>query len=98
MTQPDHELFNYPNNITDSDWDGWVQERGPYFPMNWDDHYETFVSMADPNEEPFEGGILMAEYGEGTYLYTHLVFYRQRANQVPGGYRIFPHLLSDGQE
>jgi len=98
MTQPDHELFNYPNNITDSDWDGWVQERGLYFPMNWDDHYETFVSMADPNEEPFEGGILMAEYGEGTYLYTNLVFYRQIANQVPGGYRIFTNLMSYGQD
>lgn len=97
MTQPDHELFNYPNNIIDSDWDGWVQERGLYFPMNWDDNYETFVSMADPGEESFESGILMAEYGDGTYLYTNLVFYRQIANQVPGGYRIFTNLISYGQ-
>src|SRR5699024_9309383 len=46
MTQPDHDLFNYPNKITDADWDGWIQERGLYFPMNWDDNFETFVSMA----------------------------------------------------
>lgn len=98
MTRPDHPLFNYPNKITDQDWDGWVQERGLYFPMNWDDNYETFVSMADPNEEPFDGGILMAEYGEGTYLYTNLVFYRQIANQVPGGYRIFTNLMSYGNQ
>ena len=96
MTQPDHKLFNFPNKITDNDWDNWVQERGLYFPMNWDDRYETFVSMADPNEDPFDGGILMADYGEGTYLYTNLVFYRQMANQVPGGYRIFTNLLSYG--
>ncbi|QUW22821.1 PIG-L family deacetylase [Sporosarcina sp. Marseille-Q4063] len=98
MTQPEHKLFNYPNNITNSDWDNWVQERGLYFPMNWDDRYETFVSMADPGEDPFTSGILMAEYGEGTYLYTNLVFYRQIDNQVPGGYRIFTNLISYGME
>ena len=98
MTQPEHKLFNYPNNITTSDWDNWVQERGLYFPMNWDERYETFVSMADPDEDPFAGGILMAEYGEGTYLYTNLVFYRQIDNQVPGGYRIFTNLISYGIE
>src|SRR5699024_9127315 len=97
MTRPDHPLFNYPNKITDADWDGWVQERGLYFPMKWDDNYETFVSMADTNEEPFDVGILMAEYGEETYLYTNLVFYRQIANQVPGGYRIFTNLMSYGK-
>ncbi|NGP45462.1 hypothetical protein G4V62_11015 [Bacillaceae bacterium SIJ1] len=96
VTKPEHPLFNYPNNIDSSDWNNWVQERGLYFPMSWDDRFETFVSMADPNEDPFTGGILMAEYGEGTYLYTNLVFYRQIANQVPGGYRLFTNLLSYG--
>ncbi|WP_067727641.1 NEW3 domain-containing protein [Oceanobacillus damuensis] len=94
VLQPEHRLFNYPNVITDSDWDNWVQERGLYFPMNWDDRYETFVSMADPNEDPFTSGILLAEYGEGTYMYTNLVFYRQIDNQVPGAYRIFTNLIS----
>ncbi|RTR27828.1 hypothetical protein EKG37_18220 [Robertmurraya yapensis] len=96
VTQPEHALFNVPNKIVDSDWDNWVQERGLYYPMAWDDHYETFVSMADPNEAPFTSGILMAEYGEGTYLYTNLVFYRQIGAQVPGGYRIFTNLISYG--
>ena len=98
MMQPEHKLFNYPNRITDDDWDGWVQERGLYFPMNWDERYETFVQMADPDEEPFDGGILLAEYGEGTYLYSSLVFYRQIDHQVPGGYRIFTNLISYGAE
>lgn len=94
MLQPKHKLFNYPNKITDDDWENWVQERGLYFPMNWSEEYETFVTMADPDEEPFDGGILLAEYGEGTVLYTNLVFYRQIDNQVPGGYRIFTNLIS----
>lgn len=94
VLQSDHALFNTPNVIDDSDWDNWVQERGLYFPMNWSDEYETFVRIADPDEEPFDGGILLAEYGEGTVLYTNLVFYRQIDNQVPGGYRIFTNLIS----
>ncbi|MRX56186.1 hypothetical protein GJU41_19695 [Bacillus idriensis] len=96
VLQPESPLFNYPNKITEKDWEGWVQERGLYYPMKWDDRFETFVSMADPNEEPFDGGILMADYGEGTYLYTNLVFYRQIQGQVPGGYRIFTNLISYG--
>jgi LmbE family N-acetylglucosaminyl deacetylase len=96
MTQPEHPLFNYPNKITDSDWDGWVQERALYFPTSWAANYETFVSMADPGEAPFNSGILMAKYGEGTFLYTNLVFYRQINAQVPGGYRIFTNLISYG--
>ncbi len=96
VTQPEHDLFNYPNKITDSDWDNWVQERGLYFPMAWDANYQTFVSMADPGEAPFTSGILMSKYGEGTFLYTSLVFYRQIGAQVPGGYRIFANLISYG--
>ncbi|WP_243355508.1 NEW3 domain-containing protein [Bacillus litorisediminis] len=94
VTKPDHKLFNYPNQITENDWANWVQERGLYFPMQWDSNYETFLTMADPGEAPFESGILLAQYGQGTYLYTNLVFYRQMESQVPGAYRIFTNLIS----
>ena len=98
VTKPDHQLFNYPNQITENDWANWVQERGLYFPMQWDTSYETFLTMADPGEAPFESGILLAQYGQGTYLYTNLVFYRQMESQIPGAYRIFTNLISYGSE
>nr|WP_010195274.1 NEW3 domain-containing protein [Bacillus sp. m3-13] len=94
VQKPEHPLFNFPNEIEESDWNNWVQERALYFPSAWDDRYETFISMADPGEEPFSSGILMAEYGEGTYMYTNLVWYRQIQGQVSGGYRIFTNLIS----
>ncbi|KMJ57740.1 hypothetical protein AB685_12855 [Bacillus sp. LL01] len=94
VQNPEHPLFNYPNEIETADWTNWVQERALYFPSAWDDQYETFISMADPGEEPFTSGILMAEYGEGTYMYTNLVWYRQIQGQVSGGYRIFTNLIS----
>ncbi|WP_028783878.1 PIG-L family deacetylase [Thalassobacillus devorans] len=94
VLKPESPLFNYPNTIKQSDWEGWVQERGLYFPMEWADEYETFVSVGDPGEDEFTGGILKADYGEGTYIYSNLVWYRQIQNQVPGGYRIFTNLIS----
>jgi LmbE family N-acetylglucosaminyl deacetylase len=90
---PGHPLFNEPNHIMESDWENWVQERGLYFPSHWDSHYQTLVRMADPGEEPFDSGILLARYGKGSYLYTNLVWYRQIQGQVPGGYRIFTNML-----
>lgn len=97
LLNPDSPLFHFPNEISDSDWEHWIQERGLYFPMEWDDNYEALVSMADPNEDPMEGSLLFAEYGEGSYVYTSLGFYRQIQNQVAGGYRIFTNLISYGK-
>ncbi|UFT98812.1 NEW3 domain-containing protein [Radiobacillus kanasensis] len=98
ILKPEHELFNQPNVITDKDWDGWIQERGLYYPMEWSSEYETFLTMTDLDGDQFEGGILLADYGEGSYIYTNLVWYRQIQNLVPGGYRIFSNLVSyDGE-
>ncbi|MGP4079027.1 NEW3 domain-containing protein [Pseudalkalibacillus sp. R45] len=94
VLQPNHTLLNYPNEITAEDWDGWVQERGLYYPMEWDDRYETLINMTDLDGDTFDGGILYTDYGEGSYVYTNLVWYRQIQNQVPGGYRIFTNLIS----
>ncbi|WP_408007915.1 NEW3 domain-containing protein [Pseudalkalibacillus sp. A8] len=94
ILQPEHTLLNYPNEITEEDWEGWVQERGLYYPMEWDDHYETLVNMTDLDGDTFDGGILYTDYGDGSYVYTNLVWYRQIQNQVPGGYRIFTNLIS----
>lgn len=92
--QPDHALFQCPNTITEQDFDGWVQERGLYFPSSWDGAYTPLLSMADPGEEPLNGGLLVADYGAGSYIYTSLVWYRQIQNQVPGAYRMFVNLIS----
>jgi LmbE family N-acetylglucosaminyl deacetylase len=91
---PEHPLFNLPNTIGPEDWRGWVHERGLYFPGNHDDRYTELVAMADPGEGALKTGILWASVGEGTYVYTSLVFYRQLRAVVPGAYRIFANLIS----
>ncbi|MEM9525598.1 MAG: LmbE family protein, partial [Bacteroidota bacterium] len=95
---PDHPVLNYPNKITSADFDGWVQERGLYFPNNWDERYTPIISSNDPGEEPHDGGLLVAEYGKGHYVYTGYSFFRELPAGVPGAYRLFANLVGLGNE
>jgi len=97
ILQPGHSLLSFPNKITQRDFDGWVQERGLYFPRDWDSHYEALLSTNDRGEKPLKGGLLVADYGKGHYIYTSMVWYRQLRAGIPGGYRVFANLISYGK-
>jgi LmbE family N-acetylglucosaminyl deacetylase len=94
ILQPEHPLFNVPNKIVPADWDNWIQERGLYFPSKWAPEYTPLISVSDPGEAPLQGSCLIAKYGEGTYLYTSLVWYRQLRAMNPGAIRIFANMLA----
>jgi hypothetical protein len=94
---PDDPIFHYPNEISQKDFDGWVQERGLYFMDKWDDHFKPLLSCHDPGEQDQKGGLLMAKYGEGTYIYTGYAFFRQLPAGVPGAIRLFVNLVSAGK-
>ncbi len=98
FTSPAHSILNYPNKITEHDFQGWLQERGLYFASNWDARYQTMVSMSDPGEPALPGGILVARYGKGTFIYTGLAFFRQLPAGVPGAFRLFANLLAGATE
>jgi LmbE family N-acetylglucosaminyl deacetylase len=94
--QPRHPLLTSPNRITQADFANWVQERGLYFPKEWDSHYAAILSTNDKGEPPLHGGLLVASYGKGNYIYTSLVWYRQLRAGIPGGYRFFANMISYG--
>lgn len=94
----DHPVLNTPNKITNEDFKGWVQERGLYFPEEWGEAFTPVLSMNDKNETPKEGSLLVAEYGEGFFIYTGLSFFRQFPAGVPGAFRLFTNLISIGKE
>lgn len=87
-------LFNTPNAIDASLWENWVQERGLYYPGTYDEAYLELFEMNDPGEAPLRSSTLMAEYGEGTYVYTALGWYRQLKVYHPGVYAFFANLIS----
>lgn len=96
LLDPEHPVLAWPNRITDKDFEGWVQERGLYLAHSWDERYTPLLAMSDPGEEPLRGGLLVARYGKGTYVYTGIAFFRQLPAGVPGAYRLFTNLISLG--
>jgi LmbE family N-acetylglucosaminyl deacetylase len=97
ILNPDHEVLNFPNKITAKDFEGWVQERGLYFPDEWDEHFQAVLSSNDPGESPKDGGLLITKYGEGYYIYTGYSWFRELPAGVAGAYRIFTNMISIGK-
>jgi LmbE family N-acetylglucosaminyl deacetylase len=95
---PNDGVFHYPNQVTEHDFDGWVQERGLYFMDQWDNNFKPLLASHDPGESPQKGGLLRAQYGKGTYIYTGYAFFRQLPAGVPGAIRLYVNLLSAGHE
>jgi len=94
VLSPEHPIFNAPNKITPAAWEGWVQERSLYMPSNVPIQYERLISAADPGEQQLDTGLLLASYGEGKYLYTSYVWYRELKELNEGAYRIFANMIS----
>jgi len=94
---PNSPVLNAPNKITTADFNDWVQERGTYFPNQWDDHFVPILACNDPGESPLKGALLVANYGQGHFIYTGLGFFRQLPAGVPGAYRLFANLISLGK-
>jgi LmbE family N-acetylglucosaminyl deacetylase len=91
---PDHPLMKFPNVIGDSDWRGWIQERGLHFPSDVPDAYTRLLSTADPDEPQLTTGYLAAHYGKGWYVYTSFVWYRQLKEGNAGAFRCFANMIS----
>jgi LmbE family N-acetylglucosaminyl deacetylase len=96
VLDPSSRVFAAPNRITNSDFEGWVQERALYMPRTFDPAYHPLLAMNDSGEQPNRGAILVTPYGKGMYVYTTLAFFRQLPAGVSGGARLFVNLLSQG--
>jgi hypothetical protein len=98
VLEPGHPAFTTPNRIGPADFDGWVQERGLDFASEWDgEHLTPLIACGDVGEDPLRGGLLVAHYGQGYFVYTGLSFFRQLPAGVPGAYRLFANLVSLGR-
>jgi LmbE family N-acetylglucosaminyl deacetylase len=93
----DDPILNLPNKITDKDFDGWIQERGLYFVSDADSNYRKIITMNDKGEDPLDGSLIVADYGQGKYVYTSLSFFREIPAGVPGAARLFVNLISKNE-
>lgn len=97
VLDPAHPVFTTPHQIRESDWEGWVQERGLYFASTWDDAWQPLLAMNDPGEsDPLQGSLLVLDHGEGYVVYTGISFFRQLPAGVAGAYRLLANVLALG--
>jgi LmbE family N-acetylglucosaminyl deacetylase len=94
FTNLGNRLLSTPNEITQKDFEGWIQERGLYFASEWDAKYQTVLESHDPGEKPLTGGMLYARYGKGVYIFSGYSWFRELPAGVPGAYRLFANMLS----
>jgi hypothetical protein len=94
---PNDPILNFPNHIKESDFDGWIEERGHGFPQSWGSEYVALTEMHDAGQDPQKGGLLYAHYGKGAYVYMAYAFFRQMPEGVPGSFRIMANLISIGK-
>ena len=94
LLKPNDPALAWPNRISEADFSGWVEERGHGFMQTWDPRYEPLVQTNDPDQDPQLGGLLLARYGKGAYIYDAFALYRQLPDGVPGAYRILANLVS----
>ena len=98
---PDHPVFNTPNKIRDTAWDGWVQERGLNFLGEKDSRYRDLIAMTDsfannPGEK--RGALVEATYGKGRWMYIGLGLWRELPAGVNGSYQLLANLISLGSK
>jgi hypothetical protein len=83
-----------PNNITSKDFEGWLVDRAVNVPREWSSEYTPLIESSDPGEEPNRGSLLLARYGDGTYIFASLALRRQLLNGNGGAYRVLANLVS----
>jgi LmbE family N-acetylglucosaminyl deacetylase len=96
--EPDHPLLNTPNKMGQDDFKDWIQERGLYYPREWDPQFHALLQSNDPGENPLKGGLLVADYGKGHYIYTSMVWYRELRGGIPGAYKMLANMISYGRQ
>ena len=97
---PADPVLSAPNEIGDSAWKGWVQERGLYFLGERDARYRDLVSLEDsfPNNKGEKRGALVdTEYGKGHWVYVGLGLWRQLPAGTDGAYQLLANLISLGK-
>lgn len=91
---PTHPILNYPNKISQKDFDHWVQERSTYQMEPVKAPYEALLQMNDSNDKPTSGSLITAPYGKGHFTYISLVLFRQLPAGVAGSYKLLANILS----
>ena len=93
-------LMTRPNEINDTTWQNWVQERGLYFLGEKDSRYRDVLEFDDSftyNMGPKTGALVETTYGKGRWVYVALGLWRQLPAGTDGAYQLLANLISLGR-
>ena len=94
-------VFTTPNEIGETAWKNWVQERGLYFLGEKDSRYRDLVQLEDPfpfNPGVKRGALVEASYGKGRWMYVGLGLWRQLPAGTDGAYQLLANMISLGKQ
>lgn len=91
---PNHVVLNYPNKITQQDFEHWVQERSTYQAEQRAKEWQPILLMNDEGENGTDGSLLIAPYGKGNIVYCSLALFRQLPAGVAGAYRLLANFIA----
>ena len=92
ITLSKHPILSYPNEITASDFDYWVQERGLYFPKSFEGYSEVLTIMESTGTN-YSNSTVVGQYGKGSVIYTGLSLFRELPAGVPGAMKLLQNIL-----
>lgn len=90
---PKESVLLTPHQLGPDDFKFWVQERGLYFAESYDPHFRPIFKSHDTGEEDIDGALVIADFGQGSFIYTGISFFRQLPAGVPGAYRLLGNLI-----
>ena len=96
----DDPVFHYPNEIGESAWRNWVQERGTYFMVPTDPRYTDLIQINEPFEHNVgwkKGALVTANVGKGRWIFVGLGLWRQVAAGTDGAFQLLANLASRGK-
>jgi LmbE family N-acetylglucosaminyl deacetylase len=98
---PGSPLLTRPNEIGETAWQNWVQERGLYFlAEDKDSRYHDVLEFDDNftfNKGPKTGSLVETTYGKGHWVYVGLGLWRQLPSGTDGAYQLLANLISLGK-
>ena len=92
ITLSKHPILSYPNEITASDFDYWVQERGLYFPKSFEGYSEVLTIMESTGTN-YSNSTVVGHYEKGSVIYTGLSLFRELPAGVPGAMKLLQNIL-----
>jgi len=92
ITLSKHPILSSPNEITASDFDFWVQERGLYFPKSFEGYSEVLTIMESTGTN-YSNSTVVGNYGKGSVIYTGLSLFRELPAGVPGAMKLLQNIL-----